>query len=197
MTALFHVVSPGGCGTHGFNVFMWEACGKHMADGWNSHRRDPNTGIPSPSRVLYLYADPFNTVLSFDRRSFLINQEHCRNMSGDVNGLHKLVDKSLYGYLDNGIDYFDLAGHVHGWMNFWQRKYDVMFVQYEHLREHLPDILKWWDLPPEKAGLFRWKDRTANWENESKETLEKLYAMYGSHREWYYSLDSKILKNRA
>ena len=118
-------------------------------------------------------------------------------MSGDVNGLHKLKDKSLYGYLDNGQDYFDLSGHVRGWMDLPRRTYDVMFVQYEHLLKHLPDILKWWGLPPEKAGLFPWEKRISNWENESEETLKKLYAVYGSHFEWYHSLDSKILKGRA
>jgi len=193
---LYYLISHGGCGTHAYLDLMYK-CGKARPPGWKSHRRDPNIEITTPGRMVYLYGDPYDAMLSFDRRGFFEHESHCRNISGDAAGMGRLRDKSLLGFLRNGIEYFDIANHVRGWMNYSARSYDIMFVKYERLAYLIPDILDYLDIPSECQKHFQWVPRQSKWQNASPEIQQRLESMFGEYREWWMGLDDKILLHRS
>lgn len=188
---LLRLISHGGCGT----AWFLNGIKLSLPAGWITHSRDPNIENFEPyniRKMIYLYGDPYNTILSYHRRGFISDPDakHCRHMNGDYNGLIKFKSRNLQGFLNNGYDFFRLEDHVNTWMNYTNRKYKIMFVKYESLPQTLPEITKW--LGIEDRQLVPVK-RISDWEKSEGKVKDGLHKMFGKYRERWLQFEDLIV----
>lgn len=186
-------ISPGGCGTYALkNLF-----GDHIntfkeqsgflvgpyPDGlfrFNPHQRCCES-IEEGSRAVYVYGNPFNIILSYFRRNFLVAPyHHCQNIGGDLDALMQRTSWNLEAYfslMEN--DPFKLREHFYGWFEHKERSYDIMFVRYESLDSSLPEICKWYNFDESKGRDFVFKKRNSDWSESPKFVIENLERLYG------------------
>jgi len=186
-----YLFTPGGCGTWALARFL-----KKM-----NHPPTKNTHalgneiidkLPSSSRILYVYSDPYNAILSFYKRGFLNPPyTHCRHMGGDHDAMisngHYLEAWSLEQFLRNGVDFFNLADHFRSWYTWYDLVPNVLYVKYEHLEIYMPEILHFLKISKNPAK-FDFKCRESNWENESEYVRNGLEKMLGRHKKFIDSL---------
>lgn len=168
-----------------------------FTSGWNGHARNPNKNASPDNKIIYLTADPFDTLMSFDRRGFLISSSHCQQMDGNMELMKKIKDGGgLSRLIELGDDPYQFESHIRGWMDFKERSYDLMIVKYEHLVELIPDILTFFGVyTDERVDKFRksYVPRQGNWDKASPDTKRGLEAIYSDYREWWLTLDRKML----
>lgn len=178
------LASPGGCGTHALNAFL-RSQGLTKVPGWNTHCPwHAKLPVNDPKRLVYLYANPYDTIISFERREFMRNDKHLSNMSGNQEMLRVAPGGiwTLATFLKNGVDYFKLEKHFDTWFNSDDR-YSVMFVKYEELPTYLPEMMKRWGANPKHAERFEFVPRKSNWYEQSDEIKQGLERMYGKFYE--------------
>lgn len=187
----YFLVTPGGCGTHYLAKFL---AGKPagMPVGWKTHRRVDAVG--PHNKLVYLYANPYDTFLSFVRRGFLEGREHLRHLGADPMEMDKIDPQpwSMQKYLEQGVDFFQLHTHFMGWYE--ARGRTVMFVKYEELPQHLPRMLQRWGLPEEFADGFSFEPRASNWTSEESWVQERLEVIYGEHKRFLDSLEGCFVR---
>jgi len=186
-----YLVSVGGSGNTFLSNFFgtWRVL-KRV--GVNQHQRDPN-GKVEGDKLLYLFADPFNVFLSYDRRGFFRNNSHCQNIGAEY--LTTQLDqkhRSLEDVLNLETDPFKLAEHFDGYWNFKDRPYDIMFARYETLGKTIPQICEFYGGEADPTKLLV-KERNSDWTQQPKEIQEKLEKMYGEYRERLMTLDDIII----
>lgn len=185
---MVELVSPGGCGTFFMrDVVLRENYNKFFeAEKANTHRPNPNMPPNFKGKIIYLYSNPYNMILSFFKRGFLKSPYlHCKYIGGNLAEISKKEEWKLQEYLENGIDFFNLEKHFHNWFEFSQRNYEIMFVKYEFLQYSIEKILDWYGLP-DRIDYFKsnFRKRKSNWTNQKIEIIEGLYKIYGSHKEF-------------
>lgn len=194
-------ITPGGCGSHWLGRFMRESCGMRFPSGWNGHARDPNKNAAPENKIIYLMADPYDTMMSFQRRGFFHNSAHCQQMSGNMKLMQQIKEKGGLPFLiKQGQDPYEFEAHLKGWMEYDERKYDLLVVKYEHLLELIPDVLTFFNAyTPERVERFRksYVPRQGNWDEAPDDTKRGLEAIYGEYREWWLTLDTKMLFPRS
>jgi len=182
-------LSPGGCGSCALEDFF----GNHInypRDSWNAHERDSNKPDPN-SKVAYIYADPYNTILSYYRRNFLVTPYyHCQHISGDVNILNVKPSWTLEEFLQMSEDPFRLRDHFRGWYDNKNRTYDIMFIKYESLPYTFPKLCEWFNYDNKS---FDFKSRNSEWESQSDTIKENLDRLYGAYREELSKLDDIVI----
>ena len=102
------------------------------------HQRTPPADVPAGYRVVYVFGDPRDAVVSVFRRGF--QGGHYRGMR--LAEPTPAVEARLSGldqFLEAGIDDFELADHVRGWREREPRAYPVLFVRYEDLAREWDD----------------------------------------------------------
>jgi len=148
-----HLISTGGTGTYAI-----EAWGR---PNWSSkrvpaHQRSPLIAGEEKQRVLYIFGDPRNQLLSFFRRGFMTPPyTHCQHVGGNVKYLLRMSRISVDSYLLLEYDAYQLYEHLRGWLSHVRRRYDIMFVRYEAL--HKPEVekaMRSW-VGAEKSFLFK------------------------------------------
>lgn len=190
----YFVVSYGGVGTHMLmpmiddrdwlgHTIKGDSKKDHM--GSPHHLRVPPAsfkeyGYDGEVKVIYVFGDPINSVLSHFRRRIANKKtwcrHHCMNVQGDYKKLKARWD--LQDYLENGEDLFRLEEHFDNWTTLSADAidYKYMILKYETAHNHekqIQDFLES-DLP------LNFKKRNSDWRNESEETKQKLLDMYGS-----------------
>ena len=173
-------LSPGGCGSCALEDFFGNNI-NFPRDSWNAHQRDPS--LPEAgSQVGYIFADPYNVVLSYFRRGFLqYPYDHGKHISGDMSILMARPSWTMEDFFRLPSDPFRLQDHMEGWWNRPQRDYNIMFIRYETLTQHLPELCQWFGLSPERAKHFEFIPRNSDWEQQSgfvKENLERMYGVF-------------------
>lgn len=124
-----HLVSTGGTGTYA--IADW-AKGRLHVKRVPAHQRAPH--IPDGDRVLYVFGDPRNQLLSFFRRGFMKKPYlHGRHVRANLSYLNQHNSWTLDEYLREEYDAYGLAEHLSGWLNYHSRRYDIMFARYEAL----------------------------------------------------------------
>lgn len=195
-------ITPGGCGSHWLGRFMRDCYNARFPAGWNGHRRNPDLNAAPENRIIYLTADPFDTILSFDRRGFLKNKKHCQNMQGNVELMDKINHHGgMNGLIKFGEDPFKLEDHIDQWMGFDRRTYDLMIVKYENLLYHIKDVLDFFELDSGNDRITRFQNshvsRRSKWEQVDEKTKRGIEDIYGEYRNKWLALDSKILFKRS
>ena len=181
----YYQVSPGSCGSCALEELFK---GRINTLPWNAHERS----APSPaegSKVCYLFTDPYNIILSYFRRNFLVSPyDHAHHISGALDVLSERSSWDISSFLDLPEDPFMLESHFDGWYNHSQRNYDIMFLRYDSLKETLPSLCEWYGYPSGKSLEFTFKPRASDWTKQPPHIQEGLHRMYGSFREKILSL---------
>ena len=159
----YRLVSTGGVGSCAVEEWARDKLTRTQ-DGvrWSAHTRSPVIASDKPVKVLYIFGNPYNQLLSFHRRGFLRSPYlHCQHVSGDVGGISQELEWSLDTYLANGRGYLNLKEHFLGWMTHSQRTYQIMFVKYENMPDHIQELSDWFgiDAPfnftPRQSDILR------------------------------------------
>ena len=141
---------------------------------WNKHERDPMAAqelgeAVAGTRVLYVFADPFNTVAYFLQRCDNLLRSlrfHCEMMGCRLPEIERLIlqdrrskEDVLCGLAQpplpdtegggGGGDLLQLEHHFRSWWEHSSRKYDIMFIRYEALATHRcrSDVARFLDSP--------------------------------------------------
>jgi hypothetical protein len=206
----------------------WSYTPSKARDSFQNHYYDTNSvpKIDKNTAVVYLYGNPFNSLLSFYRR----NRDTERKISilhadGGKEEPCKWVKKTCYwlrgnykdvnddwnidGYLDNGEDLFKWEENFDKWLNS-ETDYPILFIRSEDIWEKWDEIV--WHL----FGKNNLKDdennlkddgtkhmklpekiqRKSDWTGLSEETKTKLFNVYGNLYDKVNNLPPVFLKEK-
>ena len=169
------LVSSGGAGTHFLNKM---ACSLLHPRGWKTHATRGHS--VQAQRIIYLYSNPYDQIISFDRRKFLNEKYHCLNMGGDVKGLMKGVPWDLDKYLRGGVDHFKIEGHFESWYAV-PAAHKKIFIKYECLPDVIDELTSLCKLPdwfPKKVKE-NFKPRRSDWTDQDEGMQVLLFNMFG------------------
>jgi hypothetical protein len=131
-------------------------------------------------KLIYVFGDPINSVLSHFRRRIDNKkswcQHHCMNIQGDYKKFSARWD--LEAFLKQGRDLFQLENHFDNWTTVDPASidYDFMILKYETAHLHEAEIQAFL----ETDAPLSFKARSSDWRTQPEETQSKLLAMYGS-----------------
>jgi hypothetical protein len=187
------LITQGSCGTYALKYCMGEYFNYGYKIPWNTHSNNPNTP-PKDSRVVYLFANPYDTILSYFRRDkvefncnggFLF--PHTTNIGGDVDYFKNPENRIIENFLKDEYDPFFLREHYDKWATYNERNYDLVMMRYEELSENgVSSFIDYWDLP--KNLEFKFRKRSSDWQNEPQEIQDRLKQKYGEYFDAYHSL---------
>jgi hypothetical protein len=204
----YFVVSYGGVGTHMITPMINDSDWLFhiIRDRKKGHMKYPQHIRTVPSsfkeygyqgkvKLIYIFGDPINSVLSHFRRRLSHKKSwckhHCLNVQGDFKKFKESWD--LKDYLKNGVDLFRLEEHFDNWTTVDPESidFDYMILKYETANKHeeqIKDFLNT-DVP------LNFKIRNSDWRNECEEIKARLVDMYGSLLEKCDQFDEiKIVK---
>jgi hypothetical protein len=143
------------------------------------HQRVPPADgeVPPGYRVVYLYADPRNAVVSLFRRGF--QGAHYRGMQLRTPTPaieERLID--LDHFLAAGIDDFEIADHVERWQARNPRTYPVMFLRFDQLPNVWSAVRDFVGLPADYPCL-EMRTRASEWQALPAVDRDRLEVMYG------------------
>jgi len=204
----YFVVSYGGVGTHMIIPMIkdgdWlrdvirDRKGGHMKHPdhiRNVPRSFKEYGYDGKVKLIYIFGDPINSVLSHFRRRISHKKSWCKHHCLNVQGDYKKFKESwdLKDYLKNGVDLFRLEEHFDNWTSVDPDSidFDYMILKYETACNHETEIMDFLntDVP------LNFKSRSSDWRNEPAEIKEQLVEMYGSLLEKCDKFDEiKIVK---
>lgn len=190
----YFVVSYGGVGTHMLMPMIddedWlghtiKSDNKKDPMRYPHHMRYPPAsfkehGYDGQVKVIYVFGNPINSVLSHFRRRIANKRSWCRHACLNLGGDYKKFKASwdLQDYLNNGEDLFKLEEHFDNWTTLSANAidYEYMILKYETADRHETEIQAFLDsdLP------LNFKKRNSDWRSEAEETKQKLVEMYGS-----------------
>lgn len=183
------IVTPGACGTYYIASLLGIQYNKLNL---NTHRRNPSMPKNFKGKIIYLYSNPYDAIISFHRRGFLKKPySHCTHIGGDLKILNQKKEWTLKEYLSLGIDCFKLQEHFRSWFDFDKRTYDIMFIKYESLPTTIDKLLEWYQLPNLKNN-FKFIKRRSNWKEQPKEIIDKLDLVYGEYKNYLNGLAEVI-----
>jgi hypothetical protein len=176
------LVSWGGCGTWMLENVLENAGLRVDA----THSRDPSCF--KEGKVIYIYGNPLDSVLSFKRR----NDESFNNFwfTSHIENLG-LSGTATWQTIIDGDDPFGLKDHFDSWYNYDERTYDIVFIKYEDLTEHVDDLAEWLGL----EGLdIHFRQRQSSFEAVDSRTQNALMDVYGDIYETWRTMKSVEVK---
>ena len=123
-----------------------------------AHTRYPP--FRSPSKVLYMYGDPRNILLSCINRGEEWIHAHCSALQGDVRYIKHNTDKII----SDGYDPLHLETHFMNWFSL-NPDYDIMFLKYEALEDPkiFQQVLDFFGVVSDKS--YDWCPRKTSYKN--------------------------------
>ncbi|MFZ9936127.1 MAG: hypothetical protein ACO3JG_03615 [Luteolibacter sp.] len=188
----YFVVSYGGVGTHMLMRMIKDEdwLGHVIRNKKVKHMNHPHhLRVPPQSfrqfghdgrvKLIYLFGDPINSVLSHFRRRVTNKKDWCRHHCMNVQGDYRKFDArwDLIDYLENGVDLFRLEEHFDNWTRIEAGSidYDCMILKYESAHRHEARIMDFLNTDVRLS----YRSRNSDWRNESQEVRNKLVGMYG------------------
>jgi hypothetical protein len=201
------VATFGGCGSKFLVSQLYPGAEKSTLYSSHLHWRVPPLNRRPSQKIIYIYGDPRNTIVSFFQRRDSLTSMHgftnriysevneakiplhpewvvkaLRNLECDPGPL--TLDWDLAKFLENGMDLFRLEEHFDNWL-YSSLPYSVIFCRYETLWHNwstLQDMLKIAldELPPPKP-------RRSDWQELPSSQRSKINRIYG---EFAQRLDS-------
>jgi len=177
------ITSFGGSGTTAMIEHL-QALGVAVPDTPGSfpfkHQRVPPgpSAVPPGFRVVYLFGDPRNAVVSVFRRGF--QGGHYRGMRlrrppAEVE--EHLTD--LEHFLAHGVDEFEIRDHFDRWHEREPRPYPVLFVRFDDLGAEWPAVRDFVGLSGDAPGL-ELRERASEWQALPAAQRATIDAMYGT-----------------
>ena len=151
--------------------------------------------VPDVKKIVYIYSNPYDTILSYYRRKFMSNTIHCRHMGGDVDFLSKHTGLSLLDFLSLEYDPFMIERHFKNYYYNEDRTYDLMMVKYEHIPNYIEDILEWFD-SSHKINEFQFKSRKSNYKDQPQKIQELLEKTWGNLMAFQQKLEPFIIMEK-
>ncbi len=197
----FCVVSSGGVGSKMLVKALKASSHLHRTGereiiAAHSHLRVPPKIISANTRILYMFGDPRDAVVSFfdrrkskhDRHGFntkIIDKpnihwvlQHCDNIESQAFDMDETWD--LHKFLGNGLDYFKLEEHFDNWF-YSNMDYNIVFVRYENIWDNVKALGKTLQLNidhfPDKI------ERRSKWRNLDSTDKTRCNEIYGSFSE--------------
>jgi hypothetical protein len=177
---ILQVSSYGGCGTTMLYDFLSNkkaGVPDDYKDWYLRHTKKPpkEERVMNGFRCIYLYSDPFNSLISIFRRGYQ-NEIYRRLGNG------KKKEWNLKEYLRNGEDVFLFKKTYKNWTES-VRKYPILILKYETMWEYLPEIMAFVGLPKKAADDFPEKrPRSSDWRSKPDVIREQLKSIYGDLR---------------
>jgi hypothetical protein len=176
------VTSFGGCGTSAVYAYLSDAgldIPKTFGQFPFKHQRVPPdpTIVPPGFRVVYLYGDPRNAVLSIFRRGRQLSHYRGMRLANPSSEAQARLS-SLESFVRAGIDYYELEDHFEQWWGRSSHSFPVLFVRYELLAHVWPTLRDFVGLP---AGYpcLPLKSRSSDWRSLPPPTQTQLDRIYG------------------
>ena len=168
------LIGTGGCGME-FIQYNWKF-------DFNTHNR--NFLIDKDINFVYIFAHPFNVLLSYEKRGFIPWDGYAaQQIQGDRENLRSKDVKGLNDYLDIGIDCFQFGNHFNC---YYGQEANGVFLKYEAFHLHLESLME--QLKLEKKHNRPFIKRTSNYKNIDKTLLDKLEKVHGSYAKHFDSL---------
>jgi len=123
-------------------------------DHWPwKHTRTPPAAhdVPDDFRVVYVYADPREAVLSLFRRGLQVGAYRVFHLERPSESVERRLE-TLDRYLDAGVDDFGLLGHLENWLHH-PSGYPVLFLDFDALPDAWPVVRDFVGLPEEYPCL--------------------------------------------
>lgn len=178
------VISPGGVGS----TFLIEFLGRFVRTNSPSdcdalkHAPVPPLSLNPGLRIIYVFGDPLLATISLFRRGYHAVQSRKMQRGAWRDGPSIHWNASLEEYAAAGRDGFAYERH---WRNY-ARKYltnPTLFVRYECVWNHLPELLHFAGIARSRAGEFpRPRERAASVETISEQVLSRLETIHGDWR---------------
>jgi hypothetical protein len=178
------VTSFGGCGTSALYDHL-SAAGvdvpKTPGHAPFRHMRippDPKT-VPAGFRVIYLYGDPRNSVLSLFRRGHGQLEDAYLNLRPEPPpeaARQRLA--SLEAFLGAQVDELQLEDHLERWLIRERSGYPVLFLRFESLPGTWPVVRDFVGLPPDYPPL-EVRTRRSDWQSLPQPLREQIDRLYG------------------
>ena len=132
-----YLITPGAAAT----TYLEKLLGSKAVRGgnvkFNKHTRTP----PGDGLIVYMYANPYDTIISFAKRGFLADDKACKNLGGDLKAMHKFLNLStpssqlanehstgLGRYLANEVDVFKFEDHFNTYL--FRIDLPIIFVKF-------------------------------------------------------------------
>lgn len=190
---MYFIVSFGGVGTHMLMPMIKESdwLGHVIKNRRIRHMRSPHHirkppatfkeyGYHGKVRLIYVFGDPVNSVLSHFRRRITNKKSWCKHHCMNIQGNYKKLSPrwNLEDYLNNGVDLFGLEEHFDNWtgIQLGSIDYDFMILKYETAHRHEKQIMDFLETDTPLA----FKKRSSDWRTEREDIKIKLIDMYGS-----------------
>jgi len=188
----YYLVSTGGVGSCA--VERWahdKLCKEHLGKRWSAHTRDPLIYTEEGVRVLYIFGNPYNQLLSFFRRGFMkAPYLHCQHVGGLVAHLSQENQWEIGTYLTERRECYKLRQHFEGWWGFKHRQYDIMFIRYETIPNHINDLREWFGI----EERFEFVPRASDFTKQSEAIQAGLVKMFGDYKEMLDALPDVTIK---
>lgn len=151
---------------------------------FNSSSMGVRLDIPKDVKIVYLFAHPFDTLLSFERRGFLKDYGLAvSNLQGDVEGYELFDVSNLKEYVKTKMDFFMFGNHFH---RFYNLPNNVLFIKYEALKDNIDFISDWAGVPVVSEEPF--SERSSDFTKCDCNTLKGLIEIHGGWADHYNKL---------
>jgi hypothetical protein len=144
--------------------------------------------VPPGFRVLYLFGDPRNALVSIFRRGlqeFAYRWLHFREDDDIVEWLRKELPaevrqrlSSLDAFLEAGVDEFQIEDHLDRWLEREHSRYPVLFVRFESLSDTWPSVRDFVGLGSHYPCL-ELRARSSDWTALPPTQRNQIDALYG------------------
>ena len=151
-----------------------------LQPSYNGEQNEFEPIINEDTKVLYIYGNPYNALLSYYRRSQVDKtwiQRHCKDLNGRYSEINP--NWSVEDYLNNGEDLLGLEPHLDTWLDA-KVNYDILFVEFENMWNNLELIFNYLKIDKSYINTFPpMKVRASDWTNQSENIQNKLQTLYG------------------
>jgi len=167
----------------------------------NSHRR-PCKEFKDSDKIIVIYGDPRNAILSFFRKRNKKGKQWLNKHLQHLGINQKLPSNiNLETFLQDSNDMFDLNGFLNDWLNFNFNKKDfVLFIKYESLFDGIEKLFDFLDLDKSIKDDFikdfqtQFKLRQSNYKNKGSKIQALFYDKYKTVIDLYLSLDDIFVR---
>ncbi len=140
--------------------------------------------VPTDAKIVYLFAHPFDVMLSFERRGFLAKYDMAvSNLQGEIEKYKKFKIHNLNDYLSHNTDLFMFGHHFN---SFYKLPNKVLFIKYEALEQNIKFISRWAGITIDTDEGF--KDRASNFSKSDCKTIRGLIDIHGGWADHYNNL---------
>jgi hypothetical protein len=159
------------CGGSGY-TYLKHLLNWHDPTVHNPHQRISVLG--QGVKFVYVFANPYDVLLSFEKRGYLNNVNAVGLLQGDVNYFRAHGCKGLDHYLDLETDCFMFGHHFN---SYYTNAGTGLFVKYEALADKLEAMREWAGV--EYIQKIPFAKRTSDYANLPAEKRDKLRARHG------------------